>query len=62
MTFDQSTLYNKFHIISIGLRKIDKLLSHSNIEKAKVIIEQITRTSDEGMEYIKETDLGWIGG
>ncbi len=62
MTFDQSKLYNKFHMISIGLRKIDSLISRKEFEKAKVILERIEKTSDEGMEYIKETDLGWIGG
>jgi len=62
MTFDQSTLYNKFHTISIGLRKIDNLMAHKEIEKAKTILDRITKTSDEGMEYIKESDLGWIGG
>jgi len=67
MTPDQSTLYNKFHAISIGLRTIDKLISHNKllgneeINKAKEIIERLMKESDEGMAKIDEMDLGWIG-
>ncbi len=59
MTFDQGRLYNKFHIISIGLRTLDRLISHDEKDKAKEVLEKITKTSDEGMEYIKEiSELG----
>jgi len=63
MTPDQSNLYNKFHIISIGLRRIDKLISHNkflgccSINKTKEIVERLIKESDEGMKYIKETNL-----
>ena len=62
MTLDQSTLYNKFHILSIGLRKIDNLMSHKEIDKAKIIIDRLIKASDEGMEKIKDMDLGWEEG
>lgn len=53
MDIDQSTLYNKFHMISIGLRTIDRLINHNEINKAKEIINRLMKESDEGMKYIK---------
>ena len=52
MTPDQSTLYNKFHVISIGLRTIDRLINQHEINKAREIIEKLMKESDEGMKYI----------
>ncbi len=54
MTPDQSTLYNKFHIISIGLRTIDRLINQNKIEDVKEIIERLMKESDIGMEHIKD--------
>lgn len=52
MTPDQSTLYNKFHIISIGLRTIDRLINQHEINKAREIIERLMKESDSGMKHI----------
>ena len=69
MTFDQSTLYNKFHILSVGLRRIEHLI----YDKPKIgykidtfivgdevydTLKKLITESDKGMEYIKKTDLG----
>ena len=62
MNPDQSTLYNKFHILSIGLRKLETLINHSETEKIKELLVRLTRESDDGMEKIKEMDLGWREG
>lgn len=52
MTSDQSTLYDKFHIISIGLRTIDRLINQHEINKAREIIERLMKESDSGMKHI----------
>jgi len=52
MTPDQSDLYNKFHIISIGLRTIDRLINQYEINKVKEIIEKLMKESDSGMKHI----------
>ena len=73
MTFDQSTLYNKFHILSVGLRRIEYLIYDKSKIGYKIdtfivgdevydTLKKLITESDKGMEYIKETDLGWIGG
>jgi len=60
MTPDQSTLYDKFHVISIGLRRINKLINHNkllgncSINKAKEIIDRLMKESDRGMKHIKD--------
>ena len=54
MTPDQSTLYNKFHIISIGLRTIDRLINQHEINKARKIVERLMKESDSGMKHIMD--------
>jgi len=55
MTPDQSTLYNKFHALSIGLRTIDQLINQHEINRAREIVEKLMKESDEGMKHILNT-------
>lgn len=58
MNPDRATLYNKFHIVSIGLRTINRLVNNDEIKKAKRIIRRLMKESDGGMEYIKNIEAG----
>lgn len=59
MTPDEGILYNKFHIISVGLRNIQRKLNHfistiptTEISKANEIVEILMKESDNGMKHI----------
>ena len=57
MTLDESILYNKFHIISIGLRTLQRLGLHSGsreieLTKLNEIVERLIKESDNGMKHI----------
>lgn len=62
MNLIQSKLYNKFHILSVGLRRIERLISENKLTEAKETLNQLTKESDSGIEYIKEVNSGWTGG
>lgn len=57
MTPEEEILYNKFHIISVGLRRLKELMItefDDRQDRCVRTIDMLIKESDEGMINIKE--------